>query len=184
MGRRTSRLEVGAFRSFRIASGDRRNCPSLQIMADSPSHHFFDVPFKRVHHGILVVLISLRQLRSCIGNRSLGFWPSCWPLFSVTSTRKASGQGTSTPEERAQWVETTHKLGGSPLDDSVNKQGDAALKRSSGVHVIHVPLVPALLSEFSGNEVRYAHSITRHYMLTSGAFILEKSRGLSMPDNQ
>ena len=63
--------------------------------------------------------------------------------FSVTSTRKASGQGTSTPEERAQWVETTHKLGGSPLDDSVNKQGDAALKRLSDVHDIHVPLCPA-----------------------------------------
>jgi hypothetical protein len=59
MGRRTSRLEVGAFRSFRIASRYRRNCPSLQIMADSPSRHFFDVPVKRVHHGILVVLISL-----------------------------------------------------------------------------------------------------------------------------
>jgi hypothetical protein len=63
--------------------------------------------------------------------------------FSVTSTRKASGQGTSTAEERAQWVEITHKLESSPLDESVNKQGDAALKRLSDVHDIHVPLCPA-----------------------------------------
>jgi hypothetical protein len=33
-------------------------------MADSPSRHFFDVPVKRVHHGILVVLISLYERRA------------------------------------------------------------------------------------------------------------------------
>jgi len=43
-------------------------------------------------------------------------------VFFVTSTPKAAAQGTSTPEERAQWVEITHKLESSPLDDSVNKQ--------------------------------------------------------------
>jgi carboxypeptidase Q len=93
-------------------------------------------------------------------------------LFMATALR-TSAQATSTPEERAQWVETTHKLESSPLDDSVSKQGDAALKRLSDVHDIHVPLCPALLSEFSGMKYAYAHAITRQYMLASGAFIIE-----------
>lgn len=93
-------------------------------------------------------------------------------LFLATALR-TSAQATSTPEERAQWVETTHKLESSPLDDSVNKQGDAALKRLSDVHDIHVPLCPALLSEFSGMKYAYSHAITRQYMLASGAFIIE-----------
>lgn len=53
-------------------------------------------------------------------------------------------------EDRAQWVEITHKLESAPLDDSVNKQGDAALKRLSDVHDIHVPLCPALLTSSAG----------------------------------
>jgi hypothetical protein len=65
----------------------------------------------------------------------------------------ASAQDTSTPEERMQWVEVTHKLESAPLDDSVNKQGEAAFKRLSDVHDVHVLLCPALLSEFKGGRV-------------------------------
>lgn len=82
-------------------------------------------------------------------------------------------QDTSTPEERMQWVEVTHKLESSPLDDSVNKQGEAAFKRLGDVHDVHVLLCPALLSEFSGMKYVYAHTITRQYMLASGAFQIE-----------
>jgi len=57
---------------------------------------------------------------------------------------RAAGQDTSTPEERMQWVEVTHKLESAPLDDSVNKQGEAAFKRLSDVHDVHVLLCPAL----------------------------------------
>src|SRR5437879_3527388 len=78
---------------------------------------------------------------------------------------KAVAQDPSTPEERAQWVEITHKLESSPLDDSVNKQGEAAFKRFSDVHDVHVLLCPALLSEFNGMKYAYAHTITRQYML-------------------
>lgn len=85
----------------------------------------------------------------------------------------AAAQDTSTPEERAQWVEVTHKLESAPLDDSVNKQGEAAFKRLSDVHDVHVPLCPALLSEFNGMKYAYAHTITRQYMMASGAFIIE-----------
>lgn len=94
----------------------------------------------------------------------------CIPsLFAGTS----AAQDTSTPEERMQWVEVTHKLESSPLDDSVNKQGEAAFKRLSDVHDVHVLLCPALLSEFNGMKYAYAHTITRQYMLASGAFQIE-----------
>jgi hypothetical protein len=94
-------------------------------------------------------------------------------LTFLATALRTSAQGTSTPEERAQWVETTHKLESTPLDESVSKEGDAALKRLSDVHDIHVPLCPALLSEFSGMKYAYSHAITRQYMLASGAFIIE-----------
>jgi hypothetical protein len=94
-------------------------------------------------------------------------------LLSVVFVSQASAQVSSTPEERAQWVAITHQLEGSPLDDSVNKQGEAALKRLSDVHDIHVPLCPALLNEFNGMKYAYAHTITRQYMLASGAFQIE-----------
>jgi hypothetical protein len=82
-------------------------------------------------------------------------------------------QDTSTPEERAQWATVTHQLESNPLDDTVNKQGEAAFKRLSDVHDVHVPLCPALLSEFNGMKYAFAHTITRQYMMASGAFIIE-----------
>jgi hypothetical protein len=95
---------------------------------------------------------------------------SCFVSLLVSG---ASAQDTSTPEERAQWVEITHKLESSPLDESVNKQGESAFKRLSDVHDVHVLLCPALLSEFNGMKYAYAHTITRQYMLASGAFQIE-----------
>src|SRR5713226_1617384 len=88
-------------------------------------------------------------------------------------TATAAAQDTSTPEERAQWVEITHKLESAPLDDGVNKEGEAAFKRLSDVHEVHVLLCPALLSEFNGMKYAYSHTITRQYMLASGAFQIE-----------
>jgi hypothetical protein len=85
----------------------------------------------------------------------------------------AVAQDTSTPEERAQWVAITHQLENSPLDDTVNKQGEAAFKRLSDVHDVHVLLCPALLTEFNGMKYAYAHTITRQYMMASGAFQIE-----------
>ena len=52
-------------------------------------------------------------------------------LVSVATVPKASAQGTSTPEERARWVEITHKLESNPLDESVNKDGEWAFNRLS-----------------------------------------------------
>jgi hypothetical protein len=100
-------------------------------------------------------------------------WLPTLSLLFLTAALRTSGQATSTPEERAQWVEITHKLESSPLDDSVNKQGESALKQVSEAHDVHVPLCPSLLSEFNGMKYAYAHTITRQYMLASAAFIIE-----------
>jgi hypothetical protein len=91
----------------------------------------------------------------------------------ITITPNSSAQVASTAEERAQWVETTHKLEKSPLDASIDEQGESALKQVSEAHDIHVPLCPALLSEFNGMKYAYAHTITRQYMLASAAFLIE-----------
>src|SRR5271154_6078125 len=108
----------------------------------------------------------MRNRGACIWVLILICIPS---LFAETS----AAQDTSTPEERAQWVEITHKLESSPLDDSVNKQGESALKQVSDAHDIHVPLCPSLLSEFNGMKYSYSHQITRQYMLASTAFLIE-----------
>jgi len=66
-------------------------------------------------------------------------WASTLICVAVIAPQ-ASAQAIATPDERAQWVETTRKLESAPLDDSLNKQGDAALKRVEDVHDVHVPL--------------------------------------------
>jgi len=48
-------------------------------------------------------------------------------LLSAAVVPKASAQATSTLEERARWVEITHKLERTPLDGSANKDGEWAL---------------------------------------------------------
>ena len=94
-------------------------------------------------------------------------------LCCVVLGQRAAAQGTSTPEERARWVEITHKLEGNPLDESVNKDGEWALNRLSDAHDIHVPLCPALLGEFNDAKYKYRHVVTRQYMFASGAFLIE-----------
>jgi hypothetical protein len=94
-------------------------------------------------------------------------------VLCIVFPQRASAQGTSTPEARTQWAEITHKLESAPLDDSVNKQGEGALKQVSDSHDIRVPLCPALLSEFNGMKYTYSHTITRQYMLASTAFLIE-----------
>lgn len=103
---------------------------------------------------------------------------AAWACFLVVGIAASivpnvSAQDTSTPDERAQWVAITHKLESDPLDDSMDKQGEAALKQISNAHDIHVPLCPALLGGFSAMKYVYGHAITRQYMLASAAFLIE-----------
>jgi hypothetical protein len=96
-------------------------------------------------------------------------------FLGVAVAQGAMAQGTSTPEERARWVEITHKLESNPLESSVNREGEWALNRLGDAHDIHVPLCPVLLSEFNDPKYKYRHEITRQYMLASGSFLIENS---------
>ena len=100
-------------------------------------------------------------------------WFLLLSIFPTASSERVSAQGTSTPEERTRWVEITHKLESNALDESVNKDGEWALKRLSDVHDVHVPLCPSLLAEFNNSKYKYSHAITRQYMLASAAFMIE-----------
>jgi hypothetical protein len=91
----------------------------------------------------------------------------------------AVAQDTSTPAERAQWVEITTKLESSPLDSDLDKQGESALNRISAAHDIHVPLCPAFLTDFNSMKYAYAHTITRQFMLSSTAFLVENPDKMS-----
>jgi hypothetical protein len=84
--------------------------------------------------------------------RAASVWLPALPLLFMATALRTSAQSTSTPEERAQWVETTHKLQSAPLDDSVNKEGEAALKRLSDVHDVHVPGAPHNLAYVLGRS--------------------------------
>ena len=86
---------------------------------------------------------------------------------------QASAQDSSTPEERAQWIQVKRSLEGSPLDADVDRQGEAALNRLMAVHDIHVPLCQALFNEFRSMKYAYAHAITRQYMIASAVFMIE-----------
>jgi hypothetical protein len=94
-------------------------------------------------------------------------------FLSILLPSATSAQATSTPEERSQWAEISHKLESHPLDESVNKDGEWAFNRLGAVHDIHVPLCAALLGEFNDPKYKYRHQITRQYMLASGAFLIE-----------
>jgi hypothetical protein len=82
-------------------------------------------------------------------------------------------QATSTPEERAHWVDITHKLESNPLDGALNKEAEKALKRLIEVHDVHVAICGAVFSDLNAAKTKYSGQITRQYMLASGAFVIE-----------
>jgi hypothetical protein len=82
-------------------------------------------------------------------------------------------QTTSTPEERAHWVDITHKLESNPLDGALNKEAEKALKRLIEVHDVHVAICGALFGDLNATKNKYSGQITRQYMLASGAFVIE-----------
>ena len=102
-------------------------------------------------------------------------------LLSVVVVQMTYGQATSTPEEQARWVEIIRKLESNPLDKSLNKDGELALRalsQATEAHNIHVPLCPRLLGDFNDRNYHYFHEITRQYMLASAAFMIENPDGV------
>ena len=85
-------------------------------------------------------------------NKKRTAWILCVGLCALVMASRGSPQATSTPEERARWVETTRELEINPLDAGVDQQGELVLRAITDAHDIHVGLCPALLSEF--NELK------------------------------
>jgi len=98
-----------------------------------------------------------------------------WLVLAFLTTVAAQGfaQAVSTPEERAHWVEVTQKLESSPLDASVNQEGDKVLQRVMDVHDFHVPLCVAFFTEFNTMKYTYAHAMMRQFMLASATYLIE-----------
>jgi hypothetical protein len=94
-------------------------------------------------------------------------------LLVLGTSPAAPAQATSTPEERAHWVDITRKLESNPLDGALNKEAEKALKRLIEVHDIHVAICGAVFSDLTATKNKYSGQITRQYMLASGAFVIE-----------
>jgi RHS repeat-associated protein len=128
-------------------------------------------------------------------------WILIFGCFLWLFVSGASAQDTSTPEERTQWVEVTHKLESAPLDDSVNQQGEAAFKRLSDVHDVldygnytytgsYDGLCQHALSahKFTGKERDSESGLddfeARHYASTMGRFMQPDPAGGHNEDPQ
>jgi PBP1b-binding outer membrane lipoprotein LpoB len=94
-------------------------------------------------------------------------------LLVLVTSPAVLAQATSTPEERAHWVDITHKLESNPLDGALNKEAEKALKRLIEVHDVHVAICGAVFSDLNTAKNKYSGQITRQYMLASGAFVIE-----------
>jgi hypothetical protein len=82
-------------------------------------------------------------------------------------------QANSTPEERARWVELSHKLETDPLDGALNKEAEKAVKRLIEVHDVHVALCGSVFTDLNASKSKYSGQITRQYLLASAAFVIE-----------
>jgi len=82
-------------------------------------------------------------------------------------------QATSTPEERTHWIELAHKLESNPLDKSLNKDAEVALKRLIEVTDVHITVCSPVFVNVTESNYKYKNEVTRQYTLGSAAFVLE-----------
>jgi hypothetical protein len=75
--------------------------------------------------------------------------------------------------ERARWAEISHRLETNPLNKSVSREGDRALKELSEAHDIRGPLCGSFYQGFIGSSYKYRREITRQFVLASGAYQIE-----------
>jgi hypothetical protein len=94
-------------------------------------------------------------------------------VSTAIMTPVASVQATSTPEERARWVEIMHRLESNPLDESANKDGDWAFARIDGAGDFHVVVCVPLVGEFIDLKYKYRLLMLRQYILASASFQIE-----------
>lgn len=90
-----------------------------------------------------------------------------------TSAQSAPARGPSTPEERTRAVEIAHKLQSDPLDQSLNREREWAIKWLIEVPDIHVELCTNILGDFYKPKYKYSSEITVQLTLSSAASVIE-----------
>ncbi|MFZ0820139.1 MAG: hypothetical protein WAM91_08715 [Candidatus Acidiferrales bacterium] len=100
-------------------------------------------------------------------------WIFCAGLFGLLAARATSAQETSTPEERARWVQITRRLEANPLDKDAIKDGEWAVKRVMEVRDVHVTLCADTMGYVENKKYKYNGNLLRQYLLGSAAFVVE-----------
>jgi hypothetical protein len=100
----------------------------------------------------------------------LFFLLECVSPFTVGIAR---AQSTSTPEERAKWVQITRKLEVNPLDKDALKDAEWALMRVIDVKDIHVTICGGVMKDLGANKYKYGGNLIQQYLLASAAFTVE-----------
>jgi hypothetical protein len=96
-------------------------------------------------------------------------------LLALFCSPKLFAQANSTPEERAHWIELMQKLEVDPLNDSLNQDAEAAVKRLMEVHDIHVALCGHILADLQMDKKKYSGTITRQYLIASSVYVIQNS---------
>jgi hypothetical protein len=91
----------------------------------------------------------------------------------LSAVQAAPGQATSTPEERARWVQVTRKMEVNPLDKDNVKEAEWALKRVIEVTDIHVVVCGGIVDDLARKKFKYGGDLLRQYTLASAAFVIE-----------
>jgi hypothetical protein len=92
----------------------------------------------------------------------------------AATAQQGQGRGPSTAEERARFVEITHKLETSPLDAGLNSDRDWALRWLIEVPDVHGELCTNVLGGFmKEKKYPYGGEIVRQLTFSGAAFAIE-----------
>ena len=95
-------------------------------------------------------------------------------LAQLVWGQTSHGRGVSTPEERARFVEITHKLEGDPLDRGLDRDRDWAMRWLIDVPDVGATVCVAVLGDFmKEKKYKYSGEIVRQLAFASAAFTIE-----------
>src|SRR5271157_708594 len=95
-------------------------------------------------------------------------------MVLAAAAQQGQGRGPSTAEERARFVEVTHKLEKNPLDPGLNSDRDWALRWLVEVPDVHAELCSSVLGGFlKEKKYPYGGEITRQLTFSGAAFTIE-----------
>ena len=91
----------------------------------------------------------------------------------VLSVKTLRAQDTSTPEERQNWAEISHKLETDPLNPDLNRQAADVLKRVIEVKDIHIVVCGDAFEQMHGVGKKLHNEATMLFMLGDAAFVVQ-----------